>query len=377
MINLAIYGIESVDTFRYNFFIFNKTFIGRCSKTIHLYIEDDIDQNTIKLFKQYFDFVVVKKILFFNSKKVKEILSKDKINFLILNSFTAGDFRIINSIGDSSIFLLYIQHGLYLEYMERNINFFINNFKRALSSLYYIADITSWNLIKVHNIARVYLNGKNRSVISKELRRKTSLNIVLSEYWKQFHKEIYKINSEYFISGFLDLLKFKIKSVEGIVYCSQTLVEDGRIDKLTMLNFYQELYDFGNKTSNKIFIKTHPRNSKWTIGKFKNFKFSVFPKEIPIGKFTVGHYSSLLPIWSINKCPIIIFELKKHPTPESISNISSLTIQTLKNIDTQTLNYLELNKKSIEYFGDIPDQQNINNNILKAYENTLLSSVNI
>lgn len=179
MINLAIYGIESVDTFRYNFFIFNKTFIGRCSKTIHLYVEDDIDKNTIKLFKQYFDFVVVKKILFFNSKRVKEILSKDKINFLILNSFTAGDFRIINSIGDSSIFLLYIQHGLYLEYMERNINFFINNFKRALSSLYYIADITSWNLIKVHNIARVYLNGKNRSVISKELRRKTSLNIVI------------------------------------------------------------------------------------------------------------------------------------------------------------------------------------------------------
>ena len=263
MIKLAIYGIESVDTFRYNSFIFNKTFIGRCSNTIHLYVEDNIDQNTIKLFNQYFDFVVVKKVLFFNSVKVKDILLKDKINFLILNSFTAGDFRIINSIGDSSIFLLYIQHGLYLEYMKRNINFFINNFNRALSSLYYVADITSWNLMKSYDIVSVYLSGKNRSVISEELLSKTSLNIVLSEYWKQFHIETYKINSEYFIAGFLDLLKFKSKPVDGIVYCSQTLVEDGRIDKLTMLNFYQELYDFGNKLAFKIFVKTHPRNSKW------------------------------------------------------------------------------------------------------------------
>ena len=376
MIKLAIYGIESVDTFRYNSFIFNKTFIGRCSNTIHLYVEDNIDQNTIKLFNQYFDFVVVKKVLFFNSVKVKDILLKDKINFLILNSFTAGDFRIINSIGDSSIFLLYIQHGLYLEYMKRNINFFINNFNRALSSLYYVADITSWNLMKSYDIVSVYLSGKNRSVISEELLSKTSLNIVLSEYWKQFHIETYKINSEYFIAGFLDLLKFKSKPVDGIVYCSQTLVEDGRIDKLTMLNFYQELYDFGNKLAFKIFVKTHPRNSKWTVDIFKSFEFSIFTKEIPIGIVTIGHYSSLLPIWSINKCPIIIFELKKHPTPESISNLSSLTIQTLKNIDIQTLNILEVNKKAVEYFGDIPIQKNINNNILKSYENTILSPIN-
>ena len=376
MIKLAIYGIESVDTFRYNSFIFNKTFIGRCSNTIHLYVEDNIDQNTIKLFNQYFDFVVVKKVLFFNSVKVKDILLKDKINFLILNSFTAGDFRIINSIGDSSIFLLYIQHGLYLEYMKRNINFFINNFNRALSSLYYVADITSWNLMKSYDIVSVYLSGKNRSVISEELLSKTSLNMVLSEYWKQFHIETYKINSEYFIAGFLDLLKFKSKPVDGIVYCSQTLVEDGRIDKLTMLNFYQELYDFGNKLAFKIFVKTHPRNSKWTVDIFKSFEFSIFTKEIPIGIVTIGHYSSLLPIWSINKCPIIIFELKKHPTPESISNLSSLTIQTLKNIDIQTLNILEVNKKAVEYFGDIPIQKNINNNILKSYENTILSPIN-
>jgi hypothetical protein len=356
--------------------MFNNSFLSSCSRTIYLYVEDDIDQKTIQLFKQYFDFVIVKKVLFFNSNKIKDVLSHDKINFLIINSFTAGDFRIINAIKDSSIFLLYIQHGLYLKYMKRNINFFRNNFKRVLSSLYYVADITSWNLMKSYDIASVYLRGKNRSVISKELRSKTSLNIVLSEYWKQFHKEIYKINSEFFIAGFLDLLKFKSKPVDGIVYCAQTLVEDGRIDKLTMLNFYQELYDFGNKIAVKIFVKTHPRNSKWTLDIFRSFEFSIFTKEIPIGIVTIGHYSSLLPIWSINKCPIIIFELKKHPTPESISNVSSLTIQTLKNIDIQTLNFLEVNKKAIEYFGDIPIQENINNNILKSYENSILPSIN-
>lgn len=230
--------------------------------------------------------------------------------------------------------------------------------------------------MKSYDIVSVYLSGKNRSVISEELLSKTSLNMVLSEYWKQFHIETYKINSEYFIAGFLDLLKFKSKPVDGIVYCSQTLVEDGRIDKLTMLNFYQELYDFGNKLAFKIFVKTHPRNSKWTVDIFKSFEFSIFTKEIPIGIVTIGHYSSLLPIWSINKCPIIIFELKKHPTPESISNLSSLTIQTLKNIDIQTLNILEVNKKAVEYFGDIPIQKNINNNILKSYENTILSPIN-
>ena len=246
---------------------------------------------------------------------------------------------------DLNIFALYVQHGLYVHYMKRNAYFFINNLTRVLSSLFYIIDISSLNLFAAANIASVYLNGKNRAVIPRELRDGMSLNVVLSEYWKKFHQETYKINSNYFIAGFLDSLKFRTKSVDGIVYCAQTLVEDGRISKLVMSNFYQELFNFGIQTTNNIYIKTHPRNSLWTVNCFKDMGFRLVNDDVPVGNVTIGHYSSLLPIWSTNMCPIIIVELPKHATPESILNLASLTVNTLKEIDSQTLNNLQSNKK--------------------------------
>ena len=91
MIKLAIYGVESIDTFRYNGFLLNEVFLDGCSDTLHLYVEDNMNQSAIKSFEQYFDYVVVKKILFCTTRSVKNLLLKDEINFLILNSYTAGD----------------------------------------------------------------------------------------------------------------------------------------------------------------------------------------------------------------------------------------------------------------------------------------------
>lgn len=371
MIKLAIYSIESVDAFRYNFFIFNELIKNRCSNTICLYVEDDISLETLNLFKKYFELVIVEKVFLCNSSKINSFIIRDEINFLIINSFTAGDFRVLNSIKNFNIFTLYIQHGLYLTYMKRNFSYFINNIKRVVSSLYYIAEISSWNLRDTWNFANVYLNGRNRNVIPQELRSKTSLNLVFSEYWKNFHQEIYKINTEYYISGLLDGLKFKLKTKKEIIYCAQTLVEDGRIDKLTMINFYKELFEFGNKINSGIIVKIHPRNSIWTKSLFKKYKFKIEEEDIPIGKVTIGHYSSLLPIWAINNSPIIIFELKNHPTPDSIVNVSSLTVKTLKNIDINQIKILKTNKNTIKYFGNYPNIELLNNKILKSYEKTI------
>ena len=376
MINLAIYSIESVDAYRYNFFMFNKLFKNRCSNTISLYVENDINLETLKLFNKYFKNVIVEKVFLYNSNKIKNLIIRDKINFLIINSFTAGDFRILNSIKNHNIFILYIQHGLYLNYMKRNFRYFINNINRVISSLYYIAEISSWNFKNTWDFANVYLSGRTRNTIPQELRSQTSLNLVFSDYWKTFHEEIYKINTEYYITGFLDGLKFNLKTKKGIIYCAQTLVEDGRIDKLTMINFYKELFEFGIKLNSEIIVKIHPRNSIWTQSIFEKYKFKIEKKDIPVGMFTIGHYSSLLPIWAINKSPIIIFELRKHPTPDSIMNVSSLTVKTLKNVDIKQIKILKINNNTIKYFGDYPNVELLNQKIFKLYENTILSAIN-
>ena len=367
MIRLAIYGVESIDTFRYNFFIFGNHFTMKCSDTVYLYAEDNLKNETLELFNKYFKHVVFKKVFLFNSNAVRKALILDEINFLIINSFTIADFRVLKAVNNLRVFTLYVQHGLYVRHMARNSRFFVDNFKRVFSSLYYVLELSAYNIVKIYHISMIYLRGKSRTHIPYELRSRTNLNIVLSEYWQDFHKETYHIDSDYFVAGFLDYLKFDVEAVDGIVYCAQTLVEDGRINKFTMLNFYQGLYDFALKKSITVFIKIHPRNSKWTIDLFQKFKFIIVNGKIPLGKMTIGHYSSLLPIWAINNCPVIIFELKNHPTPESILNLSSLTIQSFERINDSTLGHLNLNNRVVNYFGDKPDIRTINAAILQAY----------
>jgi len=237
--------------------------------------------------------------------------------------------------------------------MPRNFFFYLSKPIKILSYLQYAIDVNkSFSLKSLINLTQVYISGKDRNVIPSNYINRVNINLVFSEYWKRWHQDIYKIQSAIFKIGYIDSYSFKSKQYPNhIAYCSQTLVEDGRISKKHMLKFYLVLNEMAVKSNSKIVVKVHPRNSSWTLKIFEKLEFYLEKDKIPLGKFTIGHYSTLLPIWGIFNSKILIFELPEHKTPESIKGISS-NIISFK--DCQNLNEIDLIDRSSEinyYFG--------------------------
>jgi len=352
--SIAVFGVESVDLYRYNKIFFdNINNFDLSEKNVYIFCEERLSNNEISLFDSIFQKVNLVYTKFKSSKQLEVIFNKMNFDLLIINSYSIADIRILKSINNHKAKVIYLQHGLYLRYMPRNFFFYLSKPIKILSYLQYAIDVNkSFSLKSLINLTQVYISGKDRNVIPSNYINRVNINLVFSEYWKRWHQDIYKIQSAIFKIGYIDSYSFKSKQYPNhIAYCSQTLVEDGRTSKKHMLKFYLVLNEMAVKSNSKIVVKVHPRNSSWTLKIFEKLEFYLEKDKIPLGKFTIGHYSTLLPIWGIFNSKILIFELPEHKTPESIKGISS-NIISFK--DCQNLNEIDLIDRSSEinyYFG--------------------------
>lgn len=353
MKKIGIYGIESVDLYRYNkIFIEKECVLFNEEIELFLFCEEKIKKDDFKLFSNCFKNITCIQTRFLSSLNLEIKFNDFDLDDLIINSFTIADIRVLKSLlKNKKTNIIYLQHGLYLEYMPRNIFYFLFNIKKSLSYLMYAFDVSKGkNIVKTIN---VYLKGESRSVISQNFINRVNLNFVFSDYWKEWHTSFYKINSSIESIGYVDSYFFEIQKFKNhIVYCPQTLVEDGRISKKTMMTFYSKLKEISEKLKMNVVVKTHPRNSQWTLDVFKNFDFIIENKKLPIGEFTIGHYSSLLPCWTVHKSKLLVFELPKHDLPESISKIANriVNFNNCNDFKIEDLNNDQENKCDY-YFG--------------------------
>lgn len=323
---IAIFGVEAVDLYRYNRIFFDNVNNFEISENnVYLFCEERLSTNLINKFGMVFQKVNVVYTKFKSSKQLDVIFNKMNFDLLIINSYTIADIRVLKSIYNYKARVIYLQHGLYLKYMPRNFFFYFTNPKKILAYLLYAIDVNGSSSVKsLINIIKVYVLGKDRNVIPTKYISRVDTNLVFSEYWKIWHQENYKIQSPIFEVGYIDYYSIESKQYNNhIAYCAQTLVEDGRISKKQMLKFYSCLNEISIKFNLKIIIKVHPRNSSWTLKIFEMFGFYLEKDKIPLGNFTIGHYSTLLPIWGILNSKILIFKLPEHKIPESIRKISS------------------------------------------------------
>lgn len=377
--NLAIFGLEFIDTYRYNQFLLEDETFRKNINSITVFHEDSPSEKTYhQLGKVSSKFHTIRS-RFLSEKKIKSKLNEFQIDFLIINSFTVSDLFFLKLVLNEKVYVLYIQHGLYLSYMKRNTSFYFNNLQRIISTLYQVSIVSNYNLFKAWNIIKIYTSDNDRCHIPLEIRSRANSAIVFSDFWKKWHYNTYKLKiADYQVIGNTDLLKYMPKHYSNsIVYCTQTLVEDGRISRMEMNNFYKELNSFAKRMKKSVVVKVHPRNDSTTRSILKNHKFMLEEINLPIGDVVIGHYSSLLPSWSMFGSPIIVREIENHKTPYEISEIASIIFSNLDNINSiEPTHLIPKRKEAIHLFGGTPELKTIIHNTLNEYENTILPSIN-
>ena len=266
-------------------------------------------------------------------------LNFSQVSHLIINGNRIPDIYISLVAKKKRIPISYIQHGPHSIMMIRSIRFYISNliktaryFKYCLKILYDTKSIKLFLLL----IKKNTLGGSRHNSLLKEY--SPDYSFIYSKYYKDWHiKNYFGTYPKYIFLKNRDSLLKPLKLKNTMVFCYQTLLEDGRYDEIFFYKILGKIKLFGDSLGLKPVVKTHPRMSSYNKKKLKSLGWEMFESDanLPIGNFTVGFYSSLLSLWSYYKSPVVSIKLENHFSPPEISlysnvcNINNLSIRQI------------------------------------------------
>lgn len=271
-------------------------------------------------------------------------LKEHSIDVLFINGQRIADDRVVLAAKRLNIRTYKLQHGMYIPFLKRDIAFYLSKIKKTISYLYYAVDIgihseKKWKVVA--NYIRSYVFGSNQIEIGID-RKLVNVDhvFVYSQYWKDFHaKQFGYLRSEQTIVGTPDLMNmssFLESPIEynEVCYIAQTLVEDGRLERMTQEAFFLSLVEATKKLDFKLKVKLHPR-SDLSLYALKNSPHVEFlESDLPSSEIYIGHYSTLLAKPMMKKeVKVILFEYENHPTPRYFRECSSLIINDISHIE--------------------------------------------
>lgn len=349
---LCIYDINAKDIDRYAV-----KFLNLETPPKLMILEDCKEYNTYRKIGKFKDFENLVCVSWFSIKKLISLLKENKIKYLLIDAHRIPDVHIIIAAKHLNIKIFYIQHGMYIPFMKRTYSLFIKKFIKTIRYLYYTIDdafyLKDFSFIK--RMIDVHIFGKSRTLLDK-YNIFPNNGAVYSKYWEKWHKTHYRfIHTKMFIMGNQDLNKFmfsKKLSGEYIAYCYQSLLEDGRISKNDMYEFYNELQKWSLKNKKKVIVKVHPVANELYLKDLQDlFGFELEYSNIPNTDVVIGHYSSLLPFWGINGRKVITVKLPGHDIHESISSwsfsvskLNDVVLDKVPNVDANLCKYYFSNK---------------------------------
>lgn len=357
---IAIYCVEEVDLIRYN-----KSWLNICGQDIEKIIllsDEDISPNTTNYVKNLNIDYDIFNVSLYGIKRLQRLIYESQIEIVVINALSVPDLRFAKVSMNAVVKLVYFQHGLYIPFMERTMDYYIAKMKKVIMYSVYALMLsrTPKNFLE---IVSIFVAGKSRKSIA-HVYDGIDLALVFSSYWKSWHRHHYRLNCKFSVVGSPDFINAEFFPVEqSFVYCAQTLVEDGRIKWDVMKAFYDEFKVFAEKEKRKVVVKVHPRNSDFTRTYLQQLGFTLSEDRIPLGEIVVGHYSTLLPIWSLNGVPIVIRELPEHRTPRAIKNIASAFRCSLNGYSCDDL---IVSKNVNYYFGGFLNRTQLKNIILNV-----------
>ena len=285
----------------------------------------------------------------------------DNIDVLIINGNRIPDIYISAIAKNRGIPIIYIQHGPHSHRRPRQLKFYMSNFLKVISHLLILGKISlelkSFSLFYKTVLIQFFTGGTRISHLTKSY--SPNISYVFSEYYKKWHEKYYFGHlTKYKLIRNKDSLLKKVFLKNHLIFCHQTLVEDGRLEFKIFKQHLESVKLFGENNNLELCVKTHPRISYKLKKYYKKNGWLIHedPETIPIGSVTIGFYSSLLSFWVFNKIPVISINLPtEHDVPNEIYEYCTLTdlnkIKELKlNMIIADLDTNKLSKKADYFF---------------------------
>lgn len=347
----AVFDVDAVDIDRFFF----EPLLAESPPGI-IIIEDSLQYDLYKRNGRFRDGNVVC-TEFYDIDRLCKLLKINNIQKIFINAHRIVDIQIIVAARRAGCKVIYIQHGMYIPFMKRTISFFLRKFRKTFRYLYYAFDIAKneGDYKVLANLFGIHVLGVQRNVLQQKRHFFPDYNLIFSKFWKQWHINNYSfpVDAHYLEIGAHDFRKFKFEKnrlEDGIVYCYQTLVEDGRIDWSVMKGFYHDFAKFCRANSLRCVIKWHPRGDAKILNYLtKNFNFEVISGDLVEANYVVGHYSSLLALWGIRGSKIICVKLPGHDIDSSIKP----WVNVFDSIRDVNLKYVKKSSPEVcsQYFG--------------------------
>lgn len=295
--------------------------------------------------------------------EIRKILRDYGISTIVITGFRVADLRVLIAANQQGVKIVYKMHGMYVKYMPRSPGFIITKFRKTLRTILYLCDISivMRNPLLLFKIPGSFFFGLARSTWFSPQEFQPTYASVWSAYWIKWHKDNWNISpaQSWVETGNPDLENFDIIERDGISICYvyQTLVEDGRVDRRTMQAFYKDLVELCRRKEIGLVIKWHPRGLAQTRRWFESEGLEVVD-EVPKTSLALGHYSTLLGMFPVLNIPVVVFELEKHPTPESIESLAACKVRSMDALEDELPRALlsePAHEEAVYYFGGPSD----------------------
>ena len=262
---------------------------------------------------------------------------------VIVDSYRLGD-KLVCYLreNDKNKKTIFIQHGRYLDKYTRSFNKHTTT-KTFTYLNFFLLSFFSYPV-------------KTFSFFLSQRKCKFSFGILYSpiDYWKKFISRRGVFFSQSVEIQDRDFERFEIakNKTKCVLYCAQSVVEDGRASKKKLRVFGEELKSFCNHFNFPLIIRPHPRSDIemlkviFPMASFENKDVIVNPH------LYISHHSAITTLFLKNNTPSILYKVNNEEIPQGISSENSLMIvsKIKKNDYKKIKNFIEEDFVEDKYF---------------------------
>lgn len=246
------------------------------------------------------------------------------------------DYRVAAVAREAGALVGQVQHGLYVEFMQRDPSLWFRRVGKAIWYARCALDVGKWSgagRIAVLAAALDHFAMGGRLGIARKGVPGTSPDVayVYGSYWESFFREHYGYDSsEYVHTGYPDLEGIKgagtMEPEAEVCYVCQSLVEDGRIQRSTLVSFLDALVEAVRLRGSRVAFKLHPRSDRSLYDRYGSAA-DLIESGIPSAPVYVGHYSSLLAAGFALGSRILLVDLPGHTIPQYFARPANAVVR--------------------------------------------------
>lgn len=332
--NIAFFEVRLFGLTRYATWLANEiSELNSDAKFYFFYEQQDLQDVSAVLEKMPKNSEIIK-VESISSDNIMKLLESYNLDKLIVMAQRIPDSAIVSAAKKLGIETYMYQHGLYVPFMKREANLFLNNIIKSVRYAQYafaVAGLIGVSKIKILiSYIKIFIFGKNIMQLNLPVNKiNTDWVLVYGEFWKKYHQDNYGYTQEQQIvvgaPDFADMPAVADAAhieKRSVCYIAQSLVEDGRLNRAIMEKFLHDLSEIVERNNLKLSIKLHPRSD---LSLYEHFSSSVemSKADFPIANTYIGHYSSIIAKSTFYSNNILLVDFPEHEIPDYIKAVAS------------------------------------------------------